>query len=275
MNTSTKQLASDLVNEIRKQQSVVVAFSGGVDSAVVAAAAYLALPNHSIAITGVGSAIPESDLHSARSIAKSIGIQHKELPTQEILNEDYVRNDARRCYFCKSTLYGTLRAWADANHYQCLMSGTNQDDLGDYRPGLQAASEYSVEAPLVKLAITKQHVRELATYFQLSVADKPASPCLASRIAYGQSVTSERLRSIELAELFLAALGFRDVRVRLHADGLVRLELGLEDLHLACEAVARTAISDRMQQLGFKFVTLDLMGRQSGSLNRALPIITL
>lgn len=275
MNTSVKKLADDLVNEIGKQHSVVVAFSGGVDSAVVAAAAYRALPNHSIAITGVGSAIPESDLQSARSVAKSIGIRHKEIPTQEILNEDYVRNDGKRCYFCKSTLYGTLRAWADANHYQCLMSGTNHDDLGDYRPGLQAASEYSVVAPLVNLAITKQQVRELATYFLLTVADKPASPCLASRIAYGQAVTTERLQSIELAELFLASLGFRDVRVRLHADGLVRLELGLEDLQSACEPDMRTAISDRMQQLGFKFVTLDLMGRQSGSLNRALPVITL
>ncbi len=269
------QLADDLVNEIGKQQSVVVAFSGGVDSAVVAAASFLALPNHSIAITGVGGAVPESELLSARSVAKSIGIRHKEIPTQEILNEEYVRNDGRRCYFCKSTLYGTLRTWADANHYQCLMSGTNQDDLGDYRPGLQAASEYSVVAPLVNLAITKQQVRELATYFQLSVADKPASPCLASRIAYGQSVTTERLRSIELSERFLTSLGFKDVRVRLHADSLVRLELGLEDLHLACEPATRRAISDRMQQLGFNFVTLDLMGRQSGSLNRALPIITL
>ena len=118
-------------------------------------------------------------------------------------------------------------------------------------------------------------MRELAAYFRLEVADKPASPCLASRIAYGQSVTSERLQSIEKAELFLASLGFQDVRVRLHADGLVRLELSLNDLPLACESTTRAAINDRMQQLGFKFVTLDLMGRQSGSLNRALPVITL
>ena len=274
MNVSVKQLAADLVDEIRKQLSVVVAFSGGVDSAVVAAAAYRAIPNHSIAITGVGSAVSESDLQSARSVAKSIGIRHKEIPTQEILNENYVRNDGRRCYFCKSTLYGTLRAWADANRFECVMSGTNQDDLGDYRPGLQAASEYSVVAPLVNLEITKKQVRELAAYFELTVADKPASPCLASRIAYGQSVTPERLQCIEHAERLLASLGFSDVRVRLHADSLVRLELGLDDLQLACEPATRTAINEQMLRLGFKFVTLDLMGRQSGSLNRSLPIIT-
>ena len=275
MNRQTKDLATKLVQEIAAHRSVVVAFSGGVDSAVVAAAACLALPKHSIAVTGVGSAVPESDLQSARSVAASIGIPHQEIPTYEIENEDYVRNDGRRCYFCKSTLYGALRAWADANEFECLMSGTNQDDLGEYRPGLQAAEEYSVVAPLVNLSITKKQVRELAAFFQLEVADKPASPCLASRIAYGQTVTHDRLQIIEKAELFLASLGFRDVRVRLHADGLARLELSLNDFAAACEPNMRASISDRMQQLGFKFVTLDLMGRQSGSLNRALPIITL
>ena len=273
MNLPIKDLASKLIQEIATQRSVVVAFSGGVDSAVVAAAAYLALSHHSIAITGVGSAVPDSDLQSARSVAASIGIQHKEIPTTEILNEDYVRNDGRRCYFCKSTLYATLRNWADTNAFECLVSGTNQDDLGDYRPGLQAAKEYSVVAPLVNLGITKNRVRELAAYFQLEVADKPASPCLASRIAYGQSVTSDRLQRIEMAEMFLASLGFRDVRVRLHADGLARLELSIDDIRTACEPATRAVIGDRMQQLGFKFVTLDLMGRQSGSLNRALPVI--
>ncbi len=275
MTDNIEVLAEALVGEIRKLPSVVVAFSGGVDSAVVAAASILALPNRSIAITGVGSAVPESDLFSARAVAAAMNIPHKEIQTDEIDNQDYVRNDEKRCYFCKSTLYKSLRAWADANNYQCLLSGTNQDDLGDYRPGLQAAAEHSVIAPLVNLKITKDQVRKLAAHFRLSVADKPASPCLASRIAYGQTVTKQRLSSIEQAEKHLAGLGFRDVRVRLHADGLIRLELSLDDLQIACEPETRRAIASRMQELGFTFITLDLMGRQSGSLNRALPIVVL
>lgn len=275
MTDKIEELAEALVDEIRKLPSVVVAFSGGVDSAVVAAASILALPNRSIAITGVGSAVPESDLFSARAVAAAMGIPHKEIQTNEIDNQDYVRNDAKRCYFCKSTLYKSLRTWADANNYQCLLSGTNQDDLGDYRPGLQAALEHSVIAPLVNLKITKVQVRKLATHFRLSVADKPASPCLASRIAYGQTVTKQRLSSIEQAEKYLAGLGFRDVRVRLHADGLIRLELSVDDLQMACEPETRRAIASRMQEFGFTFITLDLMGRQSGSLNRALAIVVL
>lgn len=273
MNLNIEEIANALVREINQLPSVVVAFSGGVDSAVVAAAAYRALPSRSIAITGVGNAVPESDLLSARAVASAIGIPHLEIPTLEIQNQDYVRNDSKRCYFCKSTLYHTLRSWADANGFVALLSGTNQDDLGDYRPGLVAATEHSVIAPLVNLTINKEQVRRLATHFNLSVADKPASPCLASRIAYGQSVTIERLNRIEQAEKFLMSLGFLDVRVRLHADGLVRLELALNDLQSACQSETRQAIADRMQELGFRFVTLDLMGRQSGSLNRVLPII--
>ncbi len=267
------ELANALVLSIAQYRSVAVAFSGGVDSAVVAAAALKAIQSKAIAITGIGSAVASSELDSARSVAASIGIRHIELLTGEIDDANYVRNDAKRCYFCKSNLYQTLQNWANENGIERVLSGTNLDDLGDYRPGLQAAAEHFVVAPLAELKIDKQMVRRLARYFELAIADKPASPCLASRIAYGQSVTSERLRSIESAESFLTSLGFSDVRVRLHADALVRIELSLADLARACETTARNAINARMQELGFKFVTLDLMGRQSGSLNRTLPIL--
>ncbi|MCY2979024.1 MAG: ATP-dependent sacrificial sulfur transferase LarE [Planctomycetota bacterium] len=267
------ELANDLVLSIARFRSVAVAFSGGVDSAVVAAAALKAIQGKAIAITGIGSAVASSELDSARSVAASIGIRHIELLTGEIDDANYVRNDAKRCYFCKSNLYQTLQTWANENGIERVLSGTNLDDLGDYRPGLQAAAEHFVVAPLAELKIDKQMVRRLARYFELAVADKPASPCLASRIAYGQSVTSERLRSIESAESFLTSLGFSDVRVRLHGDALARIELSLADLGRACETTVRNAINARMQELGFKFVTLDLMGRQSGSLNRTLPIL--
>lgn len=266
-------LANALIDEIAKQSSVVVAFSGGVDSAVVAAAAYRALSDRAIAITGIGPAVPESDLLDSRRVAAAIGIRHLEISTTEILNESYVLNDSKRCYYCKSTLYSTLRKWADENGFHRLLSGTNLDDLGDYRPGLQAALEFQVFAPLAQLQVNKTQVRELANYFELAVADKPASPCLASRIAYGQSVTPERLKSIEQAEQFLNSVGFQDVRVRLHADGLVRLELNLGDLSKACEAAMRERIQTKMREIGFKYVTLDLGGRQSGSMNRVLPVL--
>ena len=273
-NDAVAELANSLVKSIAQYPSVVVAFSGGVDSAVVAAVAYQAIKDKAVAITGIGSAVASSDLDSARQVAASIGIKHLELATGEIDDSNYVRNDAKRCYFCKSNLYQTLRTWADKNGFACILSGTNFDDLGDYRPGLQAASEYSVVAPLADFKIDKQMVRRLASYFELSIAHKPASPCLASRIAYGQSVTSERLRSIESAECVLTSMGFVDVRVRLHGDLLVRIELSVVDLGRACDTTVRCAINARMLELGFKFVTLDLMGRQSGSLNRTLPIVT-
>jgi pyridinium-3,5-biscarboxylic acid mononucleotide sulfurtransferase len=278
MTIHTEQVVStakQLMDRIRSFNSVAIAFSGGVDSAVVAAAAYQALGDRAVAITGIGTAVAASELDDARQVAKAIGIQHVELSTLEINDENYVRNDAKRCYFCKTNLYGALRQWADANRVVTLLSGTNADDLSDYRPGLVAAKEWQVIAPLVDLGITKSTVRELASFFNLAIAQKPASPCLASRIAYGQAVTSERLSSIQQSEAYLKSIGFIDVRVRLHADSLVRLELNLDDLVLACEPSTRSAITHFMRGLGFKFVTLDLMGRQSGSLNQVLPIVTL
>lgn len=273
MNLELEHLARKLIDRIQLLKSVAVAFSGGVDSGVVAAAAYRALGNRAVAITGVGNAVAQSELSNARDVAKAIGIRHVELATHEIQDADYVRNDASRCYHCKTNLYSTLIRWTTENGYLSILSGANFDDLGDYRPGLKAASEHQVVSPLAELEISKSSVRRLANYFELSVADKPASPCLASRIAYGQSVTSERLERIERAEFFLRGLGFVDVRVRLHADDLARLEFSIEEIFKACEAPNRQIIVAYMKDLGFKFVTLDLGGRKSGSLNQMLPVI--
>jgi pyridinium-3,5-biscarboxylic acid mononucleotide sulfurtransferase len=275
MNGELEQLARKLIDRIQTFESVAVAFSGGVDSGVVAAAAYRALGSRSVAITGIGNAVAQSELSNAREVAKAIGIRHIELSTHEIQDANYVRNDASRCYHCKTNLYSTLLRWTTENGFRAILSGANLDDLGDYRPGLKAASEHQVVSPLADLEIDKASVRHLANYFELSIADKPASPCLASRIAYGQSVTAERLERIERAESFLHRLGFIDVRVRLHADDLARLEFSAQDILKAFETNNRSAIVTHMKDLGFKFVTLDLGGRQSGSLNQVLPIIQL
>jgi len=275
MSLELEQLANKLIDRIQSLESVAVAFSGGVDSGVVAAAAFRALGTRAVAITGVGSAVAQSELANARDVAKAIGILHVELATHEIEDPSYVRNDANRCYHCKSNLYSTLIRWTSANGYRSIVSGANLDDLSDYRPGLKAASEHEVVNPLAELGINKAFVRRLADYFKLSIAAKPASPCLASRIAYGQSVTQERLGRIEQAEAYLRTLGFLDVRVRFHADDLARLEFSVDEIQKACEMTTRTAIISHMKELGFKFVTLDLGGRQTGSLNQLLPVITL
>ncbi len=268
-------LADALIDRLRGHRSVVVAFSGGVDSAVVAAAAHRALGDAAMAWTSIGPAVPESDRESARDVATAIGIRHVEFATLEMTNPDYVRNGPDRCYHCKSTLYSTLRQWADAQGIEVLLSGTNRDDLQDYRPGLQAAQEWTVQAPLAELGITKAQVRQLAEHWQLPVASKPASPCLSSRIAYGQIVTLGRLSSIETIETWLHAQGFRDVRARVHGEGLLRLELSTDELPRALEPELREALVQLATQRGFHFVTLDLAGRASGSLNRVLPTASL
>lgn len=250
--------------------SVVVAFSGGVDSAVVAAAAFRALGDRAIAWTGIGPAVPQSDRDDAIRVARSLGIRHELTETTEIRNPDYVRNGPDRCFHCKSTLYETIRTWADKHGFQVIASGTNRDDLADYRPGLKAADHWRVVAPLVDLGIGKTAVREIARYWGLAVAEKPASPCLASRIAYGQIVTLGKLASIERIEGWLRARGFQDVRARVHGDGLVRIEMPFADWGQFLSEKIREGCLNLAKDQGFRFVTLDLDGRSSGSLNRLL-----
>jgi pyridinium-3,5-biscarboxylic acid mononucleotide sulfurtransferase len=269
-NYDIERLSRQLVESIQQFESCAVAFSGGVDSAVVAKAAFLALGDRSVAVTGLGAAVSQSDCEDAIAVALQIGVRHVRLTTNEVENPNYQANDARRCFYCKSELYQQVRRWCDSHGIQTILSGTNADDLNDYRPGLQAASDYQVRSPLASLGITKVLVRRLAEYWHLPIASKPASPCLASRIAYGQLVTIERLGKIERAERWLGAQGFVDVRVRLHADNLARIELHLEDFERATSLDCRAAIVQSLRDFGFDFVTIDLAGRESGSLNRAI-----
>jgi uncharacterized protein len=265
------QRARALVEHIRTSYyRVVVAFSGGVDSAVVAAAAYRALGPSAVAWTSLGAAVPESDRVAAIRVAQSIGIEHVMIPTHEIDNPEYVANRADRCFHCKSTLYESISKWACEHEFETILSGTNSEDLGDYRPGLQAAANWNVQAPLADLGYDKQTVRHIAKLWGLAVADKPASPCLASRIAYGQIVTLGRLGRIEGMEKWLDAQGFLDVRARLHADELLRIEIHPDQLLLAVCDPMRTKIANKAIELGFRYVTIDIQGRQSGSMNRAI-----
>ncbi len=265
--------AEKLVAALADIGPCVVAFSGGVDSAVVAKAARLSLGDLALAAVGVGAALADGELESARAAANAIGITLLEVRTDELARPDYVRNAGDRCYHCKSELYEVLASVAAERGIATIVNGANADDLGDYRPGMKAAAEFAVRSPLAELGITKADVRALAQEWNLPVWDKPATPCLASRIAYGQEVNPERLRMIDAAEQYLRGLGLRDLRVRYHEGDLARIEAPLNAIEQLSGAEVRGPLAQHFKSLGFKFVTIDLAGLQSGSLNQLLTIL--
>lgn len=255
---------------------VAVAFSAGVDSTVVAQAAQLACGTAAVAATAVSDSLAAGELESARALARQIGIRHEVLQTTEFANPDYLRNAGDRCYHCKTELYTQLEGMTERLNVDVIVNGANVDDQGDYRPGLQAAREHQVRSPLIEAGLTKAEVRELARHWDLPVWDKPASPCLSSRIAYGLEVTPERVRRVDAAEQFLRQrLGIRELRVRHEAHDLARIEVAVEELPRLVAADLRAEITTHLRSLGFRFVTIDLDGFRSGSLNAALPLVTL
>ncbi|HLJ10063.1 MAG TPA: ATP-dependent sacrificial sulfur transferase LarE [Planctomycetaceae bacterium] len=255
---------------------VGVAFSGGVDSAVVAKAAQLACGEKALAFTAVSPSLAEGERDEAEELARLIGITHRILLTDEFENADYLKNAPDRCYFCKTELYTQLERVAPQLAVDVIVNGANLNDRGDYRPGMRAANEHCVKSPLIEAGLTKEDVRALARHWELPIWDKPASPCLSSRIAYGLEVTPERVGRVDQAEQFLRrALGVRELRVRHEANDLARIEISIADLARLADQEIRQAVCDRLHTLGFKYVTLDLDGFRSGSMNAVLPLVDL
>ena len=261
-----------LLKILRGYGRLAVAYSGGVDSAVVAKAARVALGDAAIAVTAVSDSLAAGELEEATDLARRIGIEHRVIRTEEFADPNYVRNASDRCYFCKSELYGRLEGLMGTLGVDAIASGANMDDQGDHRPGMRAAGEHGVRHPLQEAGLTKEHVRELARAWDLPTWDKPATPCLSSRIAYGESVTPERVRMVDAAEGWLRRQGFRLLRVRYHKGDMARIEVPLDELGRFAEPDLRASLIPVFRELGFKFVTLDLEGFRSGSLNTLIPL---
>lgn len=262
--------ANDLIERLKAFDRIAVAFSGGVDSSVVAAAAFAAIGDRAIAVTARSPSLASSQLEIASRVAAQIGIEHQVIETGEVDRPEYRRNDGQRCFFCKQTLYDAMQGLLDQLPGMQVVSGTNADDLGDYRPGLRAASIAGVVSPMADLGWTKADVREVAKTFGLSNHDLPAAPCLASRVAYGVEVTPERLGRIESGESWLREHGFSTFRVRLHAGDLARIEVPADEIARCIELNRSGELVDAFVSFGFSYVTIDMNGFRSGNLNKML-----
>ncbi len=275
-HTDIERKRDRLLEILSSYGRVAVAFSAGVDSTVVAQAAHLACGTDSVAVTAVSLSLAAGEKEEAEELASRIGIRHLVISTQEFSDPNYLKNPVNRCYFCKSELYSRLCELAPTLGVDVLANGANLDDRGDYRPGMLAATEFQVRSPLIEAEFTKADVRELAQLWNLPVWDKPATPCLSSRIAYGVEVTPERVQRIDRAEQFLRTLlDLRELRVRCEANDLARIEVPLEALPALIEQELRDLIRTEFHQLGFRFITVDLDGFRSGSMNSVVTAAAL
>jgi len=251
----------------------LIAYSGGIDSTLVAKVAFDVLGEHALAVTAVSPSLLPEDLEEACIQAEEIGIAHELVETHELENPNYAANPVNRCYFCKSELHDTLKPLAWKRGYAYVIDGVNADDLSDYRPGIQAAKERGARSPLAEVGITKLEVREIAKHLGLSCWDKPAQPCLSSRFPYGEEITLAKLQRVGRAEAYLRKLGLKTLRVRSEGD-TARIELPPEQIKEFVLTTDLSSLVEKFQSLGFIYVTLDLEGFRSGKLNQVLQLAT-
>jgi uncharacterized protein len=271
LNADLKQKHDRLIDLLRSYESCAVAFSGGLDSTVLARAAQEALGDRAVAVTGVSASLAAGEFDECRELAEQIGIRHEVLQTDELANPDYQKNDSNRCYHCKTELFVQVEKLSRRLGVAVVVDGSNRDDHGEHRPGLRAAKEQQVRSPLAECGLTKAEIRALAAYWNLPIWDKPATPCLSSRIAYGEEVTPERLAMVDQAERYLRASGIQPLRVRYHKGDMARIEVGPETIERFLDPQFRRQVIEQLKNAGFKYVSLDLEGFRSGSLNEILP----
>ena len=267
MNAIAKE--EQLREIFRELESVIVAYSGGVDSSYVAYVANAELGPRAVCITGQSASLPAFQRTEIDRVVERFGFQHEVIQTDELENPSYRANNSDRCFFCKDELYTKLESVARGRGIQTIVDGSTVDDLGDFRPGRRAAAQHAVRSPLIEVGLSKSEVRELSRRATLPTWDKPASPCLSSRIAYGTTVTIERLSKVDRGEEILREFGFREFRVR-HHDQLVRLEIATAEMDQILRKEVFEELATRFRELGFKYVTLDLEGFRSGSMNEVL-----
>jgi uncharacterized protein len=260
----------DLFAILRSMDRVMVAYSGGTDSAYLAWAAGKVLGDRALAITADSASIPESHKRDAEEFVKRFKLRHQYVDTHEFENPDYVKNDSSRCFHCKDELFTRLKEFGDKLGFENIVYGVNVDDTTDFRPGHRAAQEHGVRAPLLEARLTKQEIRELSKSEGLPTWDRPAAACLSSRIPYGTAVTRENVKLVESGEEALQQLGFSVYRVRYHGE-LVRIEIGKDELARALDPVMAARFTELFRALGFRYVTLDLEGYRQGSMNEVLP----